>query len=264
MITAEVIADSQWEDARLTTLRVRYPRIILAEVNTHRALSRNSASTRAISLDRQLAAVWLDPYIPQEWPETARGMAGGAPIADADADAARAVWLEARDHAVIAARQLARLGVHRQHVGRLVEPWAWVDSIISATEWDNFFALRISEHAQPEICELARAIRAALAGSVPMQVERLTWHIPGIGVEHAHLGFVSRVYAAAGRLARVSYGRGQASDVAADEALGRRLAASGHWSPFEHIAYAHEHTAPSNFRKWGQARHVIQGGHLSD
>ena len=258
MISVEVIADSAYLDTRLTTVRARYPRIILAEVNTHRAFSRNAASTRAISLDRQLAAVWHDPYIPAEWPATQRGMAGGAPLADVDADRARAAWLEARDHAVIQARELQRLGVHRQHVGRLIEPWAWVDAIISATEWDNFFALRIAPEAQPEIRALAIAIRDALAASTPRIVGFQDWHIPW-HIEDPRLSFVESLIATGGRLARVSYGRpGGDPDPLADLALGRRLIAAGHWSPFEHIAIAHYAAAPSNFRSWIQYRHELE------
>jgi hypothetical protein len=258
VISVEVIADSAYLDTRLTTVRVRYPRIILAEVNTHRAFSRNAASTRAISLDRQLAAVWHDPYIPAEWPATQRGMSGGAPLADCDADRARTAWLEARDHAVIQARELQRLGVHRQHIGRLIEPWAWVDAIISATDWDNFFALRIAPDAQPEICALAIAIRDALAASTPRPVGLQDWHIPW-HIEDPRISFVESLIATGGRLARVSYGRtGGECDPLADLALGRRLIAAGHWSPFEHIAIAHYGAAPSNFRKWIQYRHELE------
>ena len=49
LISAKVIADSVCpKGVRMTTMEIEYPRFILAELNTHRMLSKNSASSRAI------------------------------------------------------------------------------------------------------------------------------------------------------------------------------------------------------------------------
>ena len=54
-ISANVICDSINEQGvRLTTFEIEYPRFILAELNTHRQLSRNSSSSRAIPIQNIL------------------------------------------------------------------------------------------------------------------------------------------------------------------------------------------------------------------
>ncbi len=63
---AKIILDSVTAHGeRLTTFEVVFPRIILAEVNTHRQLSRNSASSRAIPIGRMIELVLNDPYVPE-------------------------------------------------------------------------------------------------------------------------------------------------------------------------------------------------------
>ena len=50
-ISAKVIADSvSPKGIRLVTIECQFPRFILAQVNTHRVFSRNSASSRAIPI----------------------------------------------------------------------------------------------------------------------------------------------------------------------------------------------------------------------
>jgi hypothetical protein len=55
-IDCKILADSvAWHGGeRLTTFEVTFPRIVLAEFNTHRMLSRNSASSRAIPVEKML------------------------------------------------------------------------------------------------------------------------------------------------------------------------------------------------------------------
>ena len=55
LISAEIIADTYCEftDERVTTMEVTMHRFVLAEFNTHRVFSRNSASSRAIPVRKQ-------------------------------------------------------------------------------------------------------------------------------------------------------------------------------------------------------------------
>ena len=46
------------------------PRIILAEFNTHRLFSRNSASSRAIPFKKMVQSVLENPFIPIAWQGT--------------------------------------------------------------------------------------------------------------------------------------------------------------------------------------------------
>ena len=54
-ITAKVVCDSINEQGvRLTTFEIEYPRIVMSEFNTHRSVSKNSSSSRAIPVSKML------------------------------------------------------------------------------------------------------------------------------------------------------------------------------------------------------------------
>lgn len=77
LISAEVIADSLNQfGERITTLKLVFPRIILAEFNTHRMFNRNSASSRAIPFKKIVKMVQETPFIPIAWQKYHIGMQG--------------------------------------------------------------------------------------------------------------------------------------------------------------------------------------------
>ncbi len=96
--SAQVIADSMSvEGVRLTTIEVTFPRIVLAEFNTHRVFARNSASSRAIPVEKRIAMVESDPYIPEEFGSNQKGTQSGAPLEGDLAEKARCVWIESKE-----------------------------------------------------------------------------------------------------------------------------------------------------------------------
>lgn len=290
--TAIVRADSIHAGHRLTTIEATIPRIVLAELNTHRALSRNSASSRAIPVHKQIRKVLEDPFIPEEFGGHQPGMQSAEPVID-EALGTR-IWLAARDAAVRSALDLLvgwdrdratpesdkgrdiamrsamenpdwveafiSLGggakVHKEIVNRLLEPFMWHTVLISATEWDNFFALRCHPDAQPQIRRAAEAIRAALDTSTPTELGRGQWHTPFVDASEGLSPSDARVVSVA-RCARVSYEtHGEDRGIEADTRLYERLERAGHWSPFEHVALADPFAPnPANFRGWVQLRH---------
>lgn len=238
-ISAKILADSiSPEGSRLTTLQIRCPRFIWPQVLTHRALSRNASSSRAIPVARLIADVDADPVFPIRWGKNQRGMQAREELEEAVAFSADGEWDLALYNAMKQARTLAELGASKEIVNRLLEPFAHVNAVITATDWDNFFALRIHDDAQPEIQALALAMREAMEGSQPEEVGEGWWHGPYVewpaydrSTDMGH-----RVSAAG--CARVSYltheGR-QATDQENLE-LASRLLSAGHMSPFEHQA----------------------------
>ena len=48
------------------------------------------------------------------------------------------------------------INLHKQLVNRILEPFAWITVIVTATEWANFFTQRTHEDAQPELKHIAR------------------------------------------------------------------------------------------------------------
>jgi hypothetical protein len=152
---AEVLADSLSPAGdRLTTMRITFPRFILAEFNTHRMFSRNSASSRAIPFEKIVKAVEENPFIPIAWQKDHKGMQGTEYITDpVDIELNTNAWLKARDSAVTMAKYLNHgvkdgrdNGVTKQICNRLLEPFMWHTVICTFTEVENFFALRCPQY----------------------------------------------------------------------------------------------------------------------
>lgn len=148
MIDAKILADSISERGdRITTYLLTFPRIILAEFNTHRAFSRNSASSRAIPFKKMVESVETNPFIPIAWQKDHKGMQGTEYINDYDLLLhCKWDWLQARDFAVQQAESLNNIEVTKQLCNRLLEPFMWHTVICTATDYENFFKLRCPEY----------------------------------------------------------------------------------------------------------------------
>ncbi|MFC7622309.1 FAD-dependent thymidylate synthase [Microlunatus sp. GCM10028923] len=262
---AKVIADSVSDAGhRLVTMEVTFPRLVLAEFNTHRVFSRNSASSRAIPVKAQLARVRDDPFVPESWGRNQAGMQAEQEVDEVAGKAAREAWLTARDRAVEQAERLLELKIHKQLANRLLEPFVWHTVIVTATDWSNFFALRANPEAQPEIGRVAELMQQAHRTGSPTTVPDGGWHLPLLQPEEYDGTFEHTEQArqvSAARCARVSYlthdGR---RDLDADLRLYRRLVESGHLSPLEHVATPDTGGARiGNFLGWRQLRKTIPG-----
>lgn len=258
---ATIIADSvSPSGVRLTTIEVTLHRFVLAELNTHRVFSRNSASSRAIPVRKQIARVVDDPAVPVEFGANQRGMQAGEPLTGEDHDRALSAWLEARDRAVEAVTRLQELGVHKQVTNRLLEPFMWHTVIVTATEWDGFWEQRCSPLAQPEIRVAAESMKAAYDASEPAPVGMGEWHTPYLREEDGDLDPETARQVSAARCARVSYlthdGR---RDISKDIELYERLVSARppHWSPLEHVATPASESTLGNLREWRQLRHSV-------
>lgn len=246
--SAKIISDSTADDVRLTTLEVVMPRIILAEFNTHRVFSRNSASSRAIPVERRVKQVAQSPFVPEAFLLNQKGMVAGGALDENSQIEARTIWLDACQEMTRLAAKLAAVGVHKQWANRLLEPFGWHTVVVTATEWENFFALRTHKDAQPEIQEVARLMKAAMDASKPEPLQIGDWHLPYVtGDElakyHTEHGKITLIRLSVARCAAVSYERQQLVDLEADMARYDRLHASGHMSPFEHQAQVLESDA---------------------
>ena len=259
--SARVLLDSHSPAGiRLTTLEVTFPRFVLAEWNTHRVLSRNSASSRAVPTSKLLEKVESDPVLPLEWGRNKAGMSADDVLEPADEERAKEVWLSARDAAVEHARRLMELKVHKQELNRILEPFLWHTVIVTSTEWENFFALRSAPTAQPEIREAALRMRAALDTSTPRPVAAGEWHLPLLQDDERSLDIEAQKKISAARCARVSYlTHAGTREIEKDLELHDRLKHDRHLSPFEHVATPAADTAfHANFRGWIQMRREIE------
>lgn len=266
--SARVILDSvaATNDIRLTTVEIVFPRFILAEFNTHRMLSRNGASSRAIPVSRRIEQVRKSPFVPDKFGTNQRGMQAGEPL-DGDEEAkARGVWLRLADQCVEASELLQALNVHKGLANRPLELFTWQSTIVTATEWDNLFGQRCHPDAQEEFRITAELMREAIQRSTPKVLQRNEWHMPYLPdreeLEKVHsLEDLKRISVA--RCARVSVDTHDGQrDTTADVGLFDKLLTQFHMSPLEHVATpASDDAFRGNIRGWIQLRKTIPNEH---
>jgi thymidylate synthase ThyX len=250
-------------------MEARYPRFVHSELMTHRVFSRNAASSRAIPIKRMIAAVREDPAMPIYWGKNQTGMSARTEISGDARDRAEREWLRALENALESAERLSdsEIDLHKQLVNRILEPFAWITVIITATEWANFFTQRCHPDAQPEIKQIADMMLAAYRGSVPQIVPIGGWHLPLIFDDERALDDALLCKLSVARCARVSYLTHEGTrDIAKDIELYERLmsgGANGHWSPTEHVAtpLADPAATSGNLRGWEQYRKRFPSEH---
>lgn len=294
-ITAEIIADSIEENGnRLTSFVIQFPRIVLSEFNTHRMLSRNSASSRAVPFKTMMERVTENPFIPLAWQKDHKGMQGTEYFNDeVKIGICKAAWISVRDNAISEALYLSERKVTKQLCNRLLEPFMYHTAIITASEWQNFFALRDHPMAEIHIANLANKMLIAYNESTPKSLKPGEWHIPfggsffdarvdDLAVKYKCTTHDILIKIATARCARVSYINYEGKDdYEADIKLHDILSKSGHWSCFEHCAKAMDEDEyydkcpncgevegyygwSGNFRGFIQYRKTFKGENRSD
>lgn len=285
-ISAKVIADSiSPEGHRITSVQLRYPKFIHGELMTHRVFSRNAASSRAIPVARMIQDVIDDPAMPVSWGKNQKGMQATQEFDAAHSAHLQAIWLHGRDRAVETVTRLMDEGVHKQIANRILEPWFHITTLVTATEWDNFFELRCDKDAQPEMQTLANAIAEQMDTHQPKLLALGEWHLPYVtssdtdwlaanGYENTADPYVELRKTSVARCARVSYltQDGLEPSLEQDLELYHKLVVARpiHASPAEHQAtpdrflrigvgggewqYPHEWR---NFKGWRQYRAMI-------
>jgi hypothetical protein len=200
--------------------------------------SKNSASSRAIPLAKNVEKIFKSPFIPLDFSKNQPGMQSQEVLKGEAEVQARLAWIAARDHAAACAHTLGSVEVHKQHANRVLEPFNWQTALVSGTDWDNFFALRAHPDSQPEIQTIALLMREAMEESEPRLLKEDEWHLP-LTLESERQAEPGQNWKAVstGRCARVSYVTHEGKrDLSADVLLHDRLLSGGHLSPFEHIA----------------------------
>lgn len=283
-ISAEIVADSiNLNGNRLTTMLITFPRIILPEFNTHRMISKNTSSSRAIPFRKKLAEVENNPFIPLSFQKDHKGMQGTEYM---DYDVAVDLWLNTRDSAVKEAKALSEAGMTKQLVNRTIEAYTWTTMLVSGTEWENFFALRKHKDAEIHIQELASKMLEAMNDSTPIKIEN-GWHIPfgdKIDLREAWDAYIFitskdrtlpvvqtdeelKAWISCARAARLSYETfDNEINYEKDLTLAFNLALSGHWSAFEHTSLTHKDMVDfhGNLKGWMQFRKSFQNENRKD
>jgi hypothetical protein len=249
---------------------------------------KNSASSRAIPVAKQLKKIVENPARPVIWPVEQKGMQGGPPLSSGAQEAAQAIWDAMTAASVRAAEDLNRLGLHKSVVNRILEPYMWHTVIATATAWENFFDQRVSPLAQPEMNAVATLLQKAMVESTPTVMCDGMWHTPYVDDDEkvwlTENGFDVRHISAA-RCARTSYlTQDGKRDPSEDERLYQRLVTEKppHSSPLAHVCtpdsrnivetwiedtdYTYMYTeykfvtpAVGQLLGWKQWRHIVEG-----
>lgn len=260
-ITAKILAHSiSAAGKEMVTWEIEYPRLILAELNTHRQLSRNSYSSRAVPFMKMLEQLDGEPV---RFGANQAGMQDKGEDFDALVDIGptmhighpftvnpQTAWLRAKEMAISIAKAFFDAGYHKQVYNRLLESFQMQKTVLSATEVDNFFWLRDDDAADPTIRELARVMREAKDGSTAARLQPGDWHLPYIECfageyalsdeDYTDGKFISledAIKVSCARCAAVSY-RNEGYDLAKSLEVYDRLVGSErkHASAFEHQA----------------------------
>lgn len=239
---------------RLVSFEVRTHRFTLAEWNTHCVFARNSASSRARPVGTVLEEYRGDPAYPIEWASERPGMSGGPPLDGEDQSYALGLWDDVRRYTgervgayIETAKEAGRPRVHKSLLNRLLEPMLWHTVLITASMYENFFDLRCSAHAQPEIRAAAEMMRELYGSQSPIPTGKGEWHLPYIRSNESVggsnlLGSDGETYDArvisASRCAATSYVAQWNEDKSYAHEIERYegLVSNGHWSPLEHVA----------------------------
>ena len=292
-ISAEIICDSiSLHGKRITTFVIRYPRWLHPEIMTHRALSRNASSSRAIPIRKLSRDILDDTSYPISFRSNKSGMQGGDELPPWRQVACRAVWKFGALVSVALARILAALGAAKETANRLQEAYGHISVVVTATEWSNFFALRYHAMAQPEFRHLAKLMWEAYQMHTPNQLVAGEWHLPFVGTQEAdrhllpgwHLcpdpsvmrprptdleswqPLINRSIARCARVSYLNHMNGVPTQ-AEDDKLCQRLIGSQpiHASPAEHQATPDKPGWWSgNFDGWVQYRKTLPNENITD
>ena len=181
LISVKIVADSISETGkRITTFELEYPRIIHSELMTHRLFSRNAMSSRAIPIKKMIEQVQTNPAMPVKFGKNQPGMqdAGEHDAQLGDGYSAEEWWKLAGLSAAQFAAEFADAGYHKQIANRLLEPFQRMKTVVTSTEWNNFFWLRVDPDADPTIYEVARLMKQAVDANIPEILQPGEWHTP--------------------------------------------------------------------------------------
>lgn len=159
---------------RLPTWHAEYWRPIHSEVMTHRDFSRNARSSRAVPTEKLLKETPFMPHFMQNRP----GMQSLEDMPSTMREQAEKIWYDLARHTQEEVRKLHSLGVHKQWANRPLEWFGYIHTLITSTNLQNFWSLRIHSAAQPELQELAASMKMQLDESEPDQLKPGEWHLP--------------------------------------------------------------------------------------
>lgn len=179
-IKAEVVQHTKSGDTELITVQIDTPKFIVSQINTHRYLSRNYQSSRAMPVLKQMEQIKEAPFMPVYYGTAQKGMVAGEELDGWKLLAAKGTIYTLSRISLLAVKCMQKLGVSKEIANRYLEPWMVTRGIITATrkDWEAFFKLRLNYDSQPEIRVLAQCIKDGIEDSTPFELNVGEWHVP--------------------------------------------------------------------------------------
>jgi len=172
----------------ITTIEAEFPRIVLAEFNTHKALNRNASSSRAIPVPKMIEQARTNPAFPARFGAANKGMQDAGehdrPVVFWDANgnlielSPEEAWRHSANIVADIAEAWYKAGYAKQICNRWIETVQMMKVVITGTEWNNFFWLRDHGAADPTIEQLAKVIRKAMDETEAIELQPGEWHVP--------------------------------------------------------------------------------------
>ena len=256
----------------IITFELEYPRFIHSELMTHRVFSRNAASSRAIPTDKLIEQVRNNPAMPVYWGINRSGMQ--AVHEHSDINACRSYWKAAAASAAAEALRLSKLDLHKQIINRVLEPFMLMKTIVTSTEWENFYDLRLHKDAQPEFKVLAETMYKSIEDFTPMAIDFGEWHVPYIKrarntaskelyyvIGNKVIDLPTAIKISGSCCAQVSYKATDTSIEKAERIYDKLITSKpAHASPIEHQCTPSNHPTEftRNFKGWVQHRAIIE------
>lgn len=248
MISAKIVADSACEESgvRITTFELVMPKSLLAQFNKHNLVRNSAESSRARPTHQILKQINDDPYKPPQWNYRQRGMQPAGPMSSSDAQKMDELEGILRRFTAQIVREMEHLKASKEDINRYLEPWMFCTVVATATDWDNYWKLRVHGDAQGAHRMLAEEMLLAYKASLPrLKYPRLfqdietgfipDWHLPYVTqteIEDITAPLLPQISAA--RCGRASYGRaGEAKTVEEDVDRAQQFVRDGHWTPLE-------------------------------
>lgn len=161
-IKAEIICHSKRRNTgeEIITYKLTYPRCIHSELMTYRMMSVNSASSRAIPVDKLIEVIEDTPFYPCYFQMQHKGMQGNVYADYSVEQKAFTAWNESLHNSIKVAKKLSK-NVTKQLVNRILEPYQYHCCLMTGTResFEHLFNQRCPEYpggrkSWKELCDL--------------------------------------------------------------------------------------------------------------
>lgn len=180
-IIARVVAKSKniYTEDIITTFELEYPRIVHSHLLTHRVFSRNSSSSRAVPVSKVNEQVINNPARPVEFGGNQSGMVSTGEHKELINGYTHEEWwdLSAKSAAMFS-NAFAEAGYHKQVANRITEPYQFIKVVLTTTEYENWFKLRLANDADPTVKALGEVMLKAYNEAEAEILTDKVWHTP--------------------------------------------------------------------------------------